>query len=186
MYRPGSRAFGRFLNPRELARYAPASDSISRVRSFLRRAGLSTSWQQGDSWLMVRGPATAVDRTFYVDVHEYTSAGGIHYYASARDPGVPAGLRADVSAAGRIDSFRERTHLVPHSIPSGGLTPDGLLAAYDLKPLRDMGLDGTGQTVAFVEIDGFNQQDFDQFTSVFSHLSSMNPIIKYGQPSSDV
>jgi kumamolisin len=185
MYNPDSRTFGRFLTPRQLQHYGPAPATITRVRAFFRRAGLSTRWQAGASWLTVEGPAPAVDHTFHVDVHRYVSAGGIRYAASARDPTVPMRLRKDVVSAGRIDTYRERVHTVLRSVPAGGLTPDGLLTAYDLKALRDMGLDGSGETVAFVEIDGFKQPDFDQFTGKFG-LPAMSPVVKFGGADSNV
>ena len=47
------------------------------------------------------------------------------------------------------------------AVPLGGLTPTDLLAAYDITPLRKVGLDGTGMTIVFYEIDGFKQADLD-------------------------
>jgi hypothetical protein len=175
MYRPGSPTFGRFLTPRDLRRYGPTSATVDRVRASLHRAGLTASWADGaNTWLMAGGPVQAVDATFRVDGHQYALPDGNRFYASARDPTVPVELRPAVSAAGRISSYRERVHRALRSVPSGGLTPDGLLTAYGLKPLRDMGLDGTGETVAFVEIDGFKREDFDSFTEKFG-LASMQP-----------
>ncbi len=81
-----------------------------------------------------------------------------------------------MASTGRFTSYYEPSI---DAVPSGGLAPADLLAAYDIKPLRDLGLDGTGQTVAFYEFDGFAQSDLNTFTAKYG-LPAMNPIIKAG------
>jgi subtilase family serine protease len=59
-------------------------------------------------------------------------------------------------------------------VPSGGLKPTDVIAFYNLKPLRDRGLDGTGQTIVLPEIDNLpNLDDLNKFAT------------KYGLPAFD-
>lgn len=180
MYNPHSPRFGHYLTPRRLAAsYGPSPAAIRRIRALFQRAGLAVQWQRGNDWLVVTGTARRIEAVFNVQVHSYVSPRGIHFYASPRDPTVPGALRALVSGAGHISSYAQPFPQIPLAVPQGGLQPVDLLAAYDIKPLRDLGMDGTGETVAFYESDGFNQQDLNTFTQQYN-LPPLQPTIKAG------
>jgi kumamolisin len=50
-----------------------------------------------------------------------------------------------------------------------GYSPNQLMSAYDVLPLHRHGLNGQGQTIAFIEVDGINPGDLMHFDSTF-HL----------------
>lgn len=181
IYSPHSRLFGHYKNAQHPGAGALAHD-VGFARAFLRRAGLTVSWEPGSEWLLVRGGARAVERVFRVRVHAYIASSGLHYYAAARDPRIPGPLRAVITGAGHIWSYPDRR---PSIIPVAGLRPLDLLRAYDINPLRSRGLTGKGVTIAFVEIDGFRQADLNAFTQHFS-LPAMHPTIAAGLPISKV
>jgi kumamolisin len=177
IYSLGSPRFHHYLTAQALAaRYGPPVAAVGRLRARLARLGLQADWQRGNNWLMATGPARSMEAAFGVRVHWYRSPRGIRYYAGAQAPRLPAALRPLVASTGRFSSYLEPSS---YSVPAGGLSPADLLAAYDIKPLRDLGLDGTGQTVAFFEFDGFAQSDLNTFTSKYG-LPAMTPIIKAG------
>lgn len=175
-YDPHSPRFGRFLRPRQLRRYGPRSEAVTGIRRSLHRLGLTTSWSPGDTWLSVQGAARRMERVFGVRPHLYQALDGLRFVASARDPAIPASVRSAVSGTSHLESY---TYVEPHDVPSGGLTPSDLVKAYDIAPLRNQGLDGSGQTVVFFEIDGYRQSDFDSYTNRF-HLLPMHPVIRAG------
>jgi kumamolisin len=80
---------------------------------------------------------------------------GVRAHASAGQPpsgyfpasGTPAGCAAGVG--------------------SGGFTPNQYLSAYNYSPLRRAGLDGRGERVALIEIDGFRYPDIRTFARCF-------------------
>jgi len=177
MYTPRSPHFGRYLNARALAaRYGPSPAVIARVRQALARFGLRATWRRGNDWLLVGGAARGFSAAFGVRARWYRSPHGTRYYASAQDPSLPASLRPLVTEAGHLSSFYEPQQ---YAVPPGGLTPTNLLAAYDITPLRKLGLDGAGQTIVFYESDGFAQANLDTFTQKFG-LPPMSPVIKAG------
>jgi kumamolisin len=94
-----------------------------------------------------------------------------------------------VAAAGHLSSYGDvtfRSSLRPSRlVPANGLTPGDVLTAYDIRPLRAKGFDGSGQTIAFIEIDGYHQSDLNDFTDHFN-LPPMHPRIKYGSRLHDV
>lgn len=47
--------------------------------------------------------------------------------------------------------------------PLGAYGPSQVEAAYDMTPLLNQGIDGTGQTIALVELDRFDPADIQQF-----------------------
>src|SRR5205809_893057 len=89
--------------------------------------------------------------------------------ARATDLG-PANATVDVSG---LDSYRRARR---YAVQPGGLTASDLLSFYNLKPLRDAGLDGTGQTIVLPEIDDFNVSDLNGFASKFG-LPPFGPIL---------
>ncbi|MEP7105559.1 MAG: S53 family peptidase [Chloroflexota bacterium] len=166
IYTPGNPDFGRPLTPAEYDRaFGPPAASVSPILRALAGAGLHAAWQPGNAYLTVDGPAAAVDAEFGTRTHDYQARSGRHFYASAGDPQVPEPLQPAVTAAAHLTDYAQaRTH----NVPPGGLKPSDLATAYDFKPLRDLGLDGTGETVVFMEVDGFDQADLDAYSAHFN------------------
>ncbi len=177
MYSPRSRSFGHMLTAKQVAeRYGPSPRMVGQLIAILRRLGLSASWQAGNDWIMATGPASRMESAFHVRVAWYRSPHGTRYYAGDRDPVLPSALTSFVQEAGRISSYFEPS---TYAVPSGGLAPSDLLGAYDIAPLRKLGLDGSGETVVFFESDGYSAQDMSTFTTKFN-LPAIQPVIKAG------
>jgi kumamolisin len=181
LYSPGSPSFGHYLTAQEVAtRYGPAPSDIAAIRSALRGMGLSMRWTQGDDWMEVAGPASRLEAAFAVQAHWYDSPRGIRFYAAAAAPSLPAALRPYIAEVGQLSSFSDP---IQAAVPDTGLSPVNLLSVYDMTPLRQLGLDGTGQTVVFFEGDGFKQAALDDFTSRFN-LPPLDPVVKTPEPQS--
>ncbi len=175
---PHSGQFGQSLTSAQVAaRYGPSPATMARVTTVLKRYGLSAQWQPGNTWAVITGPARAVESAFGVNVHWYRSSQGVHYFSADRVPVLPPALSDVATGLSRISSYFPQPR---QSVPSGGVTPTDLVSAYNMAPLRNMGLDGTGSTVAFLESDGgWNQQDFDTFTQKFN-LPPLHPVLASG------
>jgi len=183
MYTPGSKTYGHYLTAKDLAtHYGPSPASIAHVRAALRSINLfSADWHQGSDWMLASGQARFVEADFGVQVHWFRASAGQRFYAGLSDSTLPNGLRTYVTAAGRINSDWS---VSPDAVPSGGLAPGDLMAAYDVTPLRQAGMTGKGQTVVFFESDGFTQSELDTFDSHYG-LPSVQPTIK-GAPESSM
>ncbi len=168
MYRPGSPQFGRFLSPVQFAaRYGPSPDQVAAVRRVLSSLGLRSAWSPGLPWLTAAGPAALLDRVFGVELRRYRRADGTVITTSAGAPVTPPQLRGLVTSLTRPGSASAARLRTP-AVRAGGLTPTDLLKAYDMSPLRQLGMDGRGQTVVFFEIDWYKQSEYDTFTTHFS------------------
>lgn len=176
IYDPRSAHFDHFETPAEASRGGASAAAVKHVSRELLRSGLSTRWRPGDSWLSVEGPAMHLARAFDIQIHRYRGPDGRTFVASRRDPIVPRILAHDVAGASRLESY---SYLRPRQTGGTGLAPTDIARAYHIDPLHHNGLDGSGQTVVFFEIDGYRQSDLDAFTSRF-HLPRMRPVIKAG------
>jgi kumamolisin len=92
-------------------------------------------------------------------------ADGTTFYASLDQPRIPSQLAAVADKVSGLDNYRRARS---HAVPPGGLTGPDLLAYYNIKPLRDAGLDGSGQTILLPEIDDLpNFNDLNKFATKF-------------------
>ncbi|UUO01540.1 S53 family peptidase [Mycolicibacterium novocastrense] len=143
-------------------------------------------WRPGDGWAIVEGAAGDLARAFGIPVRDYRTPKGEEFYASPEQPAIPAALRDDVTAVGRVMSYTpyrmKRPDVVPLDVPKGGLTPDGLLSAYNATPLADAGFTGAGATIVIFAFDSVEQEDLDLFADT-SGLPRFAPEIVGGKPS---
>lgn len=142
-------------------------------------------WRAGDGWAIVEGAADDVARAFEVAVHDYRGRRGQVFYASPQQPSVPERLHDVATGLGRIMSYTphrtKRPDNLPLDVPKGGLTPGGLLNAYNATPLAREGHTGKGETIVFFEFDGFDQRDLDMFSDT-SGLPRFTPEVIDGIP----
>lgn len=156
-----------------------------RLIGWAERNGLSVRWRGGDPWAVIEGPPPAVASALSVDVRDYRGRRGQVFYASPQQPRVPEGVRSEVIGLGRILSYtphrESRPPVPPREVPDQGLSPEALLRAYNVAPLRDAGYTGKDGTVVVFAFDGFDQADLDLFAATFN-LPPLRPDVVGGQP----
>ncbi|MFM9032847.1 MAG: peptidase S53 [Mycobacterium sp.] len=157
-----------------------------KLGDWAHRRGLELRWQAGEQWAILSGPARAVAAAFGVEVRDYRGGHGGVFYASPQQPGVPEAVRGEVAGFGRILGYtphhRADRWQLPLEVPGQGLTPQTLLRAYNIAPLREAGFTGKGTTVVVFSFDGFDQGDLDMFAETFG-LPKFTPEVVGGQPS---
>jgi subtilase family serine protease len=130
--------------------YGPEPSMTAAVRRSLAGAGLSSTWEAGDSVLGVSGSARSVSDYLHVTLHRYLLYGNTRFYAPLTQPVVPRELAHEVAAiTGPNDYPSDAAPAIPDS--QDGVTPKQMSQFYDLTPLRAAGLDGKGMTVIFPE-----------------------------------
>jgi kumamolisin len=157
---------GRTVTPEQYAaEFGPDPVKVATALRMLASAGIQASWRPGSGLIGASGPAPAVATLFGVDIEDYRLASGLTFYASLDQPKLPPAISAVVTSVTGLDSYRQsRTY----AVRPGGLTPTDVIAFYNLKPLRDSGLDGSGITVVLPEIDDLpNLNDINKFASKF-------------------
>ena len=128
----------------------------------------------GSTLIAADGPAPLAAHLLGIDIENYRLADGTTFYASQDQPHIPRQLASIVSNVSGLDSY---TQTRSFAVRPGGLTPTDVLAFYNLKPLRDRGLDGSGQTIVLPEIDDLpNLNDLELFATKYG-LPPFGPLL---------
>src|SRR5258706_1634678 len=168
-------ASGQTVTPDQYgARFGPDPAAVRAAVRSLTSAGLEATWNPASALMAAAGPAQLVDTICKVDIQDYRLAGGTTFYAALDAPFLPPEIAAVVTSITGLDNFRrDRTY----AIRPGGMTPTDMIAFYNLKPLRDSGLDGSGITIVLPEIDDLpNLSDLNKFATKFG-LPAYDPLV---------
>jgi len=159
-------ASGMTVSPSQYAaEFGPDGALVGHAVAALEASGLQTTWQPGSSVIAADGPAPAAAHLLSIDIESYRTAEGTMFYAALGEPRLPEPLAAVAAGVSGLDDYR-RTR--GYAVRPGGLTPTDVLSYYDIKPLRDAGLDGTGQTILLPEIDDLpNLNDLNKFATEY-------------------
>ncbi len=159
-------AAGKTVSPATYdAEFGPDPALVERALLALRSAGLASSWHPGSMLIAADGPAPSVAALLRIDIEEYRLVDGTSFYASLDVPILPPAVSAVVSSVTGLDNYR---HTTTFAVRPGGLLPADVLSFYNLKALRDSGLDGSGQTIVLPEIDDLpNLNDLNKFARKF-------------------
>ncbi|MGA7911924.1 MAG: S53 family peptidase, partial [Candidatus Dormiibacterota bacterium] len=156
------------------AEFGPDPVAVAGAVSALEAVGFRVSWQPGLGVIGADGPAPEAASLLHVGIESYRLPDGTTFYASVDQPRLPPQLSAVASSVSGLDDYR---HARSFAVRPGGLTPADILAFYNLKPLRDAGLDGAGQTVLLPEIDDLSDfSDLDKFATKYG-LPPFEPLL---------
>ncbi len=173
---PASPDYHKWLTPEQYAdRFGLSQSDVNKIVAWLESQGFSID-QVARSRMFVTfsGTAQQVQNAFGTQIHSYEVGGELHY-ANATDPSVPAALANLVSGFHGLNDFR----LKPRSLrrgpnpneTSGGvhqIAPDDFATIYDVAPLLQAGINGTGQKLVVVGQTAINTSDIQSFRSKFN------------------
>ena len=186
---PKSPNYGHYLTTKQFTdAFGPTEKDYQAVIEFARSNGLKPTRMDANRMLVhVSGRAGDIEKAFGVALHRYEHpTEQREFFAPANEPSVPAGLQIqDVEG---LDSFRRAyshyrqtpgTTAVPvqtaapkvHSKsanPNAGSGPTGLYMGDDFRNAYVPGttLNGSGQTVALVQFDGYFASDITSYETL--------------------
>ncbi|MDR3723891.1 MAG: protease pro-enzyme activation domain-containing protein [Terracidiphilus sp.] len=185
---PGSANYHKWLTPEEFGkRFGPSDQDIAAVESWLAGHGFNvTKVNPGRLTMEVSGSVAQMSSTFHTQIHRYEVNGETHY-ANANNPQIPEALAPVVGGFVSLNNFRPRsysrtlgkasydpaTHQATPQWTYGSssvnfvLAPADYAVQYDLTPLYNKGINGTGQTIAIVNESNINVAQVNQFRSLF-------------------
>lgn len=181
--------FHQFLTPEQFnARFAPTPETVQAATRALQAQGLTVT-EAATGLLTVRGPASALERAFGVQLHAYAIADTPtpreqHFHAPAGPVTLHPSLVSTVQGVVGLNTrpllqpmhraeARQRTPAghggdatpnTPHA--PGEWTVADFAQYYDVKPLYQRGVDGHGRTIGIVTFAALTPSD------VFSYWSS--------------
>jgi len=178
-----SPSFHKWLTPGEYgARFGVADADASQVQHWLQSQGMTGhEISQSRAIVIFSGTVSQVERAFSTEMHNYSynyKGKEVGFVSNSSDIQIPAALQPVVKGVVRLHSdpktsevqiggkvhFNRSTKQFTFSSTGGHvLAPADFAKIYNVKPLYDAGIDGTGQTIAIVgrsQIGGQNVRDF--------------------------
>jgi subtilase family serine protease len=174
---PSSPNYRHWLTPEEYAdRFGASQDDIDKIVSWLRDQGLTVvSVARSRNSVAFSGDAAQVESAFGIAIHHYQVKGQLHF-ANASEPTIPAGLDAVVGSIRGLHDFRFKSpkrvvSTLPHYTSSRGnhyLAPDDVAMIYNIRPLYNAGVDGSGQKLVIVGQTQIRPADIQGFRGNFN------------------
>lgn len=172
---PSSPNYRAWLTPEQYAdRFGLNQEDLAQVLSWLRTEGFSIDYvARGRTWMRFSGTAEQVQNAFHTELHRYNVNGRLHF-ANSGDPSIPAALDPVVLLIRGLDDFRTEPRTLSAPVAnftsfSGGhsLVPGDLATIYDIGPLYQRSITGSGQKIAIVGQTDINLSDIEHFRSQY-------------------
>jgi subtilase family serine protease len=186
--------FHKWLTPVEFGKqFGPSDQEIQIVTSWLASHGFQgIEVSNGRTIIEFGGNAGQVQAAFHTPIHNYFVNGKEHY-ANASDPAIPTALTAVVIGVVYLHNFHKKPlYVLAHSrkpastgspialytfaggcdVNNGssdnncyGVGPTDFATIYDVTPLWNAGIDGTGQSIAVIGQSDVVMQDISAFAT---------------------
>jgi hypothetical protein len=207
---PKSPSFHKWVTPQEFGeRFGVAQQDVQKTTGWLRSHGFEVdSVSPSRNLVTFSGTHGQFRNAFHTEIHAYT-LNGAQYWANASAPKIPAALAPVISGFVSLNNFPRQplhTNATPlrkdksgewvRAQSSGkeaplfnttlggqqffGVSPYDFATIYNVLPLWNEGIDGTGQTIAIVSNSDIDPSDVDYFRSVFGLPAAKLNRIYYG------
>jgi len=187
---PASPYYHQWLTPEEYGqRFGVSENDLEEIANWLGSHGLeAVQIAPGRGSVVFSGDAGRVEEAFHTSIHAYRVGGELHH-ANAQDPEIPDALSDVVAGVVSLHDFRSEpmhTELQqPVTELSAGSThymaPADFATIYDVAPLYQQAIDGTGQSIAIVGRSNINISDVRKFRSAFGLPANDPQIIVNGR-----
>jgi hypothetical protein len=195
----GSANFHQWLSPVQFGKQFGAPDSdVAAVKAWLESHGFQvTAISKGRIAIEFSGTAAQVEEAFHTAIHKYELNGEEHW-ANSSDPSIPAAMAPAVKGILSLHNFPRHTQFTLHAARASkaqrspetpplftytsgnetfhGLGPTDFATIYNVLPLWNAGIDGTGQTIAIVGETDIHLSDIEAFRSLFN-LPAKDPVV---------
>jgi trimeric autotransporter adhesin len=186
---PGSPSYHQWLTPDQFgAQFGPSDQDVATITSWLGSHGFAVSRvNPGKGTLEFSGSVAQLRDAFHTQIHKYAINGETHY-ANSNDPQIPAALAPVIGGFTSLNNFRPRSYVkklgkasfnpATHQVSqwtwgnSSGvdfvLAPADYAVQYDLNPLYNANVNGTGQSIAIINDSNINADLVNQFRALFN------------------
>jgi subtilase family serine protease len=177
LYTPGNPFYGHYLTPAQFdAQFGPTQADYDAVTSYLRSQGLTVKTYASRTMVGVSSTSGTIETAFHVKLNQYKTASGRVAYANTASPMLPATIASRVSGVVGLDNLivphthltiRPPTSILNHQVgngPQGGLSPSDIKKIYNL---NNLSLAGEGQSMALLELDGYDTGDIREYITQF-------------------
>jgi hypothetical protein len=200
----GSPNYRQWLSPDQFGKqFGLSASDLATVVAWLKSHGFQvSSVSRGGIAIEFSGTAGQVEEAFQTSIHKYTVNGEQHW-ANSSDPSIPAALAPALKGVLTLHNFPRHPHSTVQGMPVRatqgppaplplftftsnketyyGLGPTDFATIYNVLPLWNAGIDGTGQTVAIVGETNIHLTDIEAFRSLFG-LPAKDPVVVLNGP----
>ena len=213
-----SPSYHRWLTPEQYGQqFGPTDTDLETITAWLQSHGFQVGTTRGRTALEFSGTAGQVQEAFHTTMHRYIVKGEQHW-ANASDPQIPTALTGAVAGIDSLHDFRKKamnTYVGKYSETTKqmtgtnpqfsyncqgyqcyGVSPYDFATIYDVLPLWNSGINGTGQTIAIVGRTNINPLDATDFWTMFGLtvpanklniiLNGVDPGINGDEPEADI
>lgn len=182
---PRSSTYGHYLTKAQFAAtYGRSSAEVKQVTDYLRAQGLTVgAVHSGNLLIDATGTAAQLEKAFGTKLSNWKDAAtGRTFYANDAAPTLPTAVASIVSDVSGLNS-RTQLHrqapatvtpraVAPRNGPGGGYTPAQIKGGYNVSGTYT----GSGQKIALLEFDGFQQSNITAYDSHYG-LGSPAPTV---------
>jgi len=186
---PDSSNYHQWLTPQSYGqRFGVSESDLAQIVNWLRWHGMSVEEVTASGRAVIfSGTAAQVEAAFHTPMHTYQVAGQLHH-ANAEDPEIPEALAEVVTGVVSLHDFRSQAMHLMLKRPAPAFTigsnhylaPADFATIYDLGPLYQQGLTGSGQSIAVVGRSNIHLADVRQFRSAFGLAANDPQVIVNG------
>ncbi|MEU1268681.1 S53 family peptidase [Streptomyces sp. NPDC005799] len=179
---PRSASYGHYLTKsRFAARFGRTDAEVGQLRDYLHAQGLTVGKvHSGNLLIDASGTAAQLEKAFGTKLSTWQDArSGRSFYANDNAPTLPSGLAHLVSDVAGLNNRVQLHHqaitrtVSPHNGPGGGYTPAQLKGGYNVSGSYT----GSGQKIALLEFDGFQQSNITKYDTNYG-LGSPTPTVQ--------
>ena len=199
VHRRGSASYHRWLTPLEYGqRFGPADSDIQAAEGWLRSHGFNVARvTKSKQVIEFSGTAGQLRRAFHTEIHQYSVEGETHY-ANAGEISIPAALAPLVRGVSPLNDFRAKPQLhvlgsaaysratkrtTPQwTLPNGNtnfyaVAPEDFATQYDLTPLYQAGVNGSGQTIGIINESNIDISLVNAYQQLFGLSSNPTQVV---------
>jgi subtilase family serine protease len=184
---PTSPKYHKWLTPEQYAeRFGLSANDVQKITAWLRSQGFEVVHvARGRNWVAFSGSAALVESAFHTQLH-YFDVDGERHFANATEISVPEALDGVVSGFLGLNDFRLKPmHAIsrvapdffsiiaqplytdPNNTAHHFLAPDDIATIYNITPLYNAGINGSGVKMVIVGQSDINTADLTAFRSGF-------------------
>jgi len=213
-----SPSYHQWLTPEQYGQqFGPTDTDLQTITTWLQSHGFQVGSTKGRTVLEFSGTAGQVQEAFHTTMHKYVVKGEQHW-ANASDPTIPTALTGAVAGIDSLHNFQKKamnTYVGKYSeitkqmtgtnpqfsyncqgYQCYGVSPYDFATIYDVLPLWNSGINGTGQTIAIVGRTNINPLDATDFWALFGLtvpanklnivLNGVDPGVNGDEPEADI
>jgi kumamolisin len=177
---PRSSSYGHYLTKGQFAaRFGRTDAEVKQVKDYLHAQGLTVGKVHSGNLLVdASGTAAQLEKAFGTKLSTWKDASsGRSFYANDAAPTLPSSVAALVSDVAGLNNHTQLHHqsasrVAPRNGPGGGYTPAQLKGGYNVSGTYT----GSGQKIALLEFDGFQQSNITKYDTNYS-LGSPTPTV---------